>query len=151
MDIGQPYLKWLQNPLGPGPERRHLKPVRWYHLDKRRYETFALDGCEWTKQLCGNAVSLTLAELAELARRHGQRAYDIATNTCHDARESVMRDLGVVEPEPRLATRAIDGMRPVLHGLKVGSGSASEWSRGASTGHNSVLDTPAHPREDCLL
>jgi hypothetical protein len=117
VDIGQLFLKWYQQSRDEQRKRKATKA--WYQWDGRNYEFFRLDGCEYTKQIIGNAVSLTLDQLESLAKKHGQKPYDIARNACHDAREHVMEDLGVQIPAPRLITRVTAYLRPPASAINL--------------------------------
>jgi hypothetical protein len=127
VDIREPFLKWYQMSRD-GPKGKAIKE-RWYQMDGRSYEFFHLDGYQWTKQLRGSKIDVTISQLELLAKEHGQSPYDIATNTCHDARESIMKILGVDIPQPRYITRITGKIRPMIPPLQSSSRNAGSLLR----------------------
>lgn len=129
-EIREVYVKPFFKPYQQNrDESKRKAPKAWHQFDSRNYEFFKLDGYDYTKQLVGNAVSLTLDHLESLAKKHGQEPFDIARNACHDAVAHVMEDLGVQAPEPRLITRVTAYFRPHASAISVSSNRSTNATR----------------------
>ena len=75
-----------------------------------------------------HAVKITLDELENIARKNSENPYDLANNTCHDTRETILGALGVQSPPPRMFTRITNYLRPPVSALNVRSHQASASS-----------------------
>jgi hypothetical protein len=123
---------WYQKPRGNIPR------AAWYQLDGRSYENFTLDGYRFTKQLRGVVVNLTLDDLIALIQKHCNQPYDLARNTCHDARQDIVEEAaGRKDPEPRAVTRFTNGLRPAANVGFLASAKTSEGSKSSSESSSS--------------
>ena len=56
------------------------------------------------------AVNLTIDDLIALVQKHCRQPYDLARNTCHNARQHIVEEAAErKDPEPRVFTRFTNG------------------------------------------
>jgi hypothetical protein len=89
VDIGEPFQKWYQAPNTPSEATLDPPKSNFYQFDKRSYEFFKLDGVDWTKQLRGKALDMSITQLMSNIQNTVKERYDLINNNCHGTREKL--------------------------------------------------------------